>query len=376
MGRSFSGAGKKLLVLAVCIALFAAGLWWQRLRLLSWYDVYKLAQADDNQRARWAELVAGLDAAPVPKLLDLLRRDDAKVCANGAAALAALLHRWGPADARTETLAENLADSFGSLSKPGREAVLEWYVALLFDAERNTVPARPVQEIVAKLLPLAAKMQERGVRIRTTSLAEIVLERGAGLAVDLSRKLALEGMASKDAETCAAAVRLVMHAPLHTEKGLVDRVVPLLKDSSPQVRRAAVLAIGLAEETIAVEDLLPLLQDSDAEVRRLCEGALRGRGLQDTHIKLAKLITDQRSGQRLQVVQHLHEAEDLDAGIWLLRLSQDPSPAVRAAAIRFAAEDPAAADFQERMLHMAREDPSPSVRQLAAFYGKTYQRPR
>jgi HEAT repeat protein len=149
---------------------------------------------------------------------------------------------------------------------------------------------------------------------------------------------------------------------------MLAKVVPLLKAPSPEVRRAAVLAVGLAEDAVTVEELLPLLQDSDWEVRRLCEAALRGRGLPEAHIKLAKLITDERPGQRLQVVHYLNEAEDLDAGIWLMRLSQDPSPAVRAAAVRFAAEDPGAIGFRQRMLLMAREDPSPTVRQLAAFY--------
>jgi len=174
-----------------------------------------------------------------------------------------------------------------------------------------------------------------------------------------------EGLTSKDPKIRVEAIRLAMNG----DKAKLDRVVPFLKDDSAEVRRAAVLAIGLAEETVTVQDMLPLLQDPDPEVRGLCEKALRGRGLQETHIKLAKLISDQRPVQRLQVVHHLNDAEDLDPGIWLLHLSQDPSPAVRAAAIRFAAEV-ATTDFQQRMLQMAREDSNPTVRQLTAFYLK------
>lgn len=186
--------------------------------------------------------------------------------------------------------------------------------------------------------------------------------------MELCRDLAAQGLKSSDVEIRAGAIRLVMHAPLHTDKGLTAAVVPFLKDESPLVRRAAVLAVGLAEETITVQDLLPLLQDGDAEVRRICEAALRGRGLRDNHIRLAKLITDERPGQRLQVVHYLSQAEDLEPGIWLMHLSQDPSPAVRTAAIRYAVNVPAAAAFKDRMLQMSREDASPTVRQLAVFY--------
>jgi HEAT repeat protein len=147
-------------------------------------------------------------------------------------------------------------------------------------------------------------------------------------------------------------------------------VVSSLRDPVPEVRRAAVLAVGIAEEAISKEEMLPLLQDPDAEVRRLCEKALRGRGLDDTYIKLARLISDQRPGSRLQVVHLLREAEDSvsGSGVWWQHLSEDPSPAVRAAAVRFAGMDPAGADFRERLLQMSREDPSPTVRQLALHY--------
>jgi HEAT repeat protein len=165
-----------------------------------------------------------------------------------------------------------------------------------------------------------------------------------------------------------------MRAPLHDEKALLNSVVPLFKDLAPEVRRAAVLAIGLAEDTVGVQEMLPLLHDEDAEVRRLCEAALRGRGLLDSHIKLAKLISDAQPSQRIKVVHHLNDADDLDSGTWLLHLSQDQSPAVRAAAIRFAANDPATADFQPRLLQMAQQDPSPTVRQLAAYYLQARQR--
>ncbi|HYV37978.1 MAG TPA: hypothetical protein VE988_19995, partial [Gemmataceae bacterium] len=175
-------------------------------------------------------------------------------------------------------------------------------------------------------------------------------------------------------EIRSRAIRLVMHAPLHTEKALVEQVVAFLKDPAAEVRRSAVLTVGLAEETIGIQDMLTLLHDPDADVRRLCEQALRGRGLQDDHIKLATMISDPLARERVNVVHLLPDIEDLDPELWLLHLSQDSSPAVRAAAIRFAADNPGAADFRAQMLHMSQNDGSPTVRQLAAFYLKAYKR--
>jgi hypothetical protein len=111
---------------------------------------------------------------------------------------------------------------------------------------------------------------------------------------------------------------------------------------------------------------LPLLHDPDAEVRRLCELALRGRGLQDSHVMLARLISDANPVVRLQVLHQLRGARDVDAGVWLRRLSQDPSAAVRAAAIRAAAEQQT--DLGNRLVEMQREDASATVRELAAHY--------
>jgi hypothetical protein len=118
---------------------------------------------------------------------------------------------------------------------------------------------------------------------------------------------------------------------------------------------------------VLTDNLLPWLHDPNAEVRRLCEAALRGRGLTAQHVRLARLITHPHWSVRLETLDHLGESEDLDAGIWLRRLSQDPSPAVRVAAIRAACED-CLADLGDRLDQMARLDPSATVRQLAHHY--------
>jgi hypothetical protein len=370
MRRLLSAVGKKMVVVLILLAVVLAIAWWQRTPLLSWYYLRGLAQADEKERAVWVERVCSLGAEAVPGLVGHLKRDDVRVCANAEAALSALAQRWGPYDQRTATLAEDVTGAFSALSTPGREAALEWYLALLEQVDPANKASHSVTETARKLLVLASRVPEKGVHLRTLALAEVMLSRLHPEKTDLYREMALEGIANKDNAVRMRGVRLAMHAPLHADVELLDKIVPLLKDAAPEVRRAALLAVGLSEKHLTVDDLLPLLHDADTEVRRLCEGALRGRGLQDNHIKMAQQISDPRPGERLQVVHYLHEVDDLDPGVWLQRLSQDAAPAVRAAAIRFAAEEPGAVDFRERIQQMAHDDPSPTVQQLARYYLK------
>jgi HEAT repeats len=102
--------------------------------------------------------------------------------------------------------------------------------------------------------------------------------------------------------------------------------------------------------------------------------ALRGRGLRPEHIKLGRILTDPSPVVRLQVLDYLGRASDLDAGIWLRRLSHDPSPAVRAAAMR-AMSQQTAVNLTDRIDQMARNDPSPTVCVLARYYLKHTRSP-
>jgi hypothetical protein len=71
----------------------------------------------------------------------------------------------------------------------------------------------------------------------------------------------------------------------------------------------------------------------------------------------------------LRVLDHLRFAPNLDPGLWLRRLSHDPSPAVRTAALRVMSQQDII-DLSDRIDQMARSDPSPTVCQIAQFYLK------
>ncbi len=363
--RLFSLRGKWWLVVLLVLLALAAGAWFNRAALLRWYCLRELAAATEQERATWVERVAEFDEDAVPGLLAHLAREEVPVCANAEAALSCLVGRWGTSDERTLRLVRQMAERFDQLSAPGQEAGLELVLAALTAEAGQPAPA-PLVEAAKPLLSAAAQAHGTGVRLRALALAEKLIEANAGWGPDIFRAVVVKGLAETDPECRVRAVHLTLHAALRKDTDLQRKVVPLLRDDTAEVRRAALLAVGLAEQVIAEDDLLPLLHDPDAEVRRLCEGALRARGLEASHLKLARLISSRRAEDRLKVVQHLQEAEDLDPGVWLKRLSQDADLAVRFAAM--ATADRLGVELGERLLQMRDGDPSPTVRQWAAYY--------
>jgi HEAT repeat protein len=358
-------SSKSLLGLVLFLAV--AGLaWWGWKPALIWYCVHGLAGAEEKARDKWLRRLDWLDSAVVPALLDCLGRDDARACANVEAALVHLTHAWGLADGRCRELLDEARQRFAAFSAAGREAILHWQIALLHDADSKAPVPAALRQRACDLLVQAADRDEAGVRGQALALAGVLLERtGPGPWLDRCRELLRKGFADHDADTRLRAVQLSLQTCFQTDTILLKQVVPLLHDPSPAVRRVALLSIGPLPAVVSEEDLMPLLHDADADVRRWCETALRSRGLQDEQVLLARLASDSRASARLEVLYHLGRAE-VDAGLWLRRLSQDPSPAVRAAAIRAAAQADIA--LGDRLRQMAQSDPSPTVRQLAAFY--------
>jgi HEAT repeat protein len=322
--------GKKSLLALLLVTVLAGAAWWQRTPLLAWYYVRGLGGADAEERAAWIERVARLDAAAVPALLACLGGEDTRACANAGAALAHLVRHWDRGDARSVGVAQGLTAALPHLGAAGQQGALEVAEALV-----DAVPPEPWAQTL--------------------------------------RALVRAGLKHPDADSRVRAVRLTLHTALRDDTELLAQVVPLLRAPETPVRRAALLAVGMAAAAVSEDALLPLLHDPDADVRRLCEGALRGRGLRDDHLLLARLVSDARPSARLEVLDHLCGASDLEPGAWLRRLSQDSSPAVRAAAVRAAASQ-TQADLRDRLRQMAQDDPSPTVRQIAGHYLRQHTR--
>jgi hypothetical protein len=347
--------------LGVAVAVAAAVGWFQGSTILGWYYVRNLVQARDAAGVeQWQARVHGLGRAGLPPLLAGLRQSDPQACGNIGRAL-----REFPGDpVPAEELANALADAFPGFSGPGQQAALE----TLLDFVRRSEPVVPA---VARMLNGAAQTTDGEVHACALKLAEAVAD-GPDVRQlrEPCRELVQACARDENVTNGIIAIRLSQRPGLD----LLDQVVPQLQAPKPEVRQAALLALGPAPEVLATDDLLQWLHDPDPGVRQLCETALRGRGLPDLHIQMGRFLTDSRPANRLQVLDLLRRAADLEPGVWIRRLSHDRAPAVRAAAVRAAAEQPFV-DLSDRLEQMAQDDPSPTVRQLARYYLKSPKRP-
>ncbi len=354
---------RKLLFAGICVTLLlvlAAGLWFERVPLLAWYEVRGLMHAGPEARAAWIDPLTGMEDAALPRLLRGLESNDARACSNIQAGLTAIVQRWEHSDLRRSSLAEQLSLLFQSFSGPGQESALDLETMLL--QQRSA----PDLDLAAAALPMLTQTAHAGdgeVRKRGLTLAEALLDLAQGGQISsASRDLACACFDDADPAIRLNAIKLSVRYELN----LLEQLVPLLKDPVPEVRRSVMRILGPSPSIVATDDLLPWLHDPDPEVRRLCESALYGRGLRGEHLRLGRLMTDEQAGTRLRVLDLLAAASDLDPGVWIRRLSHDASPAVRAAAVRAAAQQ--GDGLADRLEQMSRNDPSPTVRQIARFY--------
>jgi hypothetical protein len=362
--RSVGWSRKKWIAAALgIVSLLAALGWWQRDSLLAWYYVQGMLRADDYDREQWILRIVETDSAAIPELVHCLQRQDAQLCGNCQSALLRLWERWPGDDTRRAQLLARLGDAFPHLSLAGQRSAI--------DLQVHWLAVEPKADLISsgvRLVPVAGRSLDKEVRGRAMTLADRLLRcDGRPQIVAVCREAIRQGFHDADAENRALAV----HCAARGEARLLPQLVPLLDDPAPAVRRAALEALGPAGDAVTTDDLLRSLHDSDEDVRRLCEATLRGRGLRNEDVALGRLLSDPRAGARLQVFETLRRVNDLEPGVWLRRMSNDPAAAVRAAAVRAAGESPV--DLTDRLTQMAQNDPSPTVRQLAAFY---VRRPR
>jgi hypothetical protein len=358
-------SGKKLVGAFALVIVFGCGAvaWVERTWLLAWFYVGRLAKSGESDRDRWAENVAGLEEAAVPGLLDLLMESDEEVCRNARAGLEKIGERWGPGSSRASGLATRLARDFPRLSPSGRQNVLELAANWLRPGQ-GEAPSANLAQPCSRLVAQGASCNDAETRGQALTLCGLLLGlHPEGEAASAGRELARACLADGDAGIRLRAIGLALWPGMD----LLEPVAGLLNDPEPEVRRAVLLAVGPADKAVRDEALLPSLHDPDPEVRALCEAALRGRGLGPEHLQLGKSLTDQRPAARLEVLDQLYQVPDLDPALWLRRLTHDPSPGVRVAAVRVISEQNLT-QLSDRLDQMARNDPSPTVSQLARYY--------
>jgi HEAT repeat protein len=355
---------------AVLLLVGLAGLaWTQREWLQGWWLTRGLANASEANRTVWIERLAEMGKPAIRPLVGLLTQEEPRVHDNALAAIDHLARLWTASAPSTGLLAHELAQGYAQVPAVVQPKVLACLA-------RWCASERLSDELHAAAVRL--------LRATTTSTDPAILGAGLDLAIVLCRhgkcsevcQLA-SVLARASLQSTSQAVRLrAVQLCLQPGIELLELVAGLLRDESVEVRRAAILAVGPAEQIVREDGLLIGLHDPDPEVRRLTEAALRSRGLRPEHLELGRLISHPQPRIRLQVLQHIaqvldnHEMTtetDIDPGVWLRRLSHDSSPAVRAAALRLMSQQ-SLIDLHDRIDQMAHGDPSPTVCQLAQFY--------
>lgn len=308
-------------LVASLVVLMLAGIW-QRERLWIWYCSERLVRADDEHRGEWGDKLADVGEPAIPVLLQCFRHDEPGVNLAGRHALEKMFNDCPAGDPRLAAFATQFNEAEPLFSTPGRSAAME-------------------------LLPLFITKQTPGM-------------------LDKAHAMIQTASKSDSVDVRIQAVAMAMRPDVDA----LASVVALLSDSAPEVRRAAILALGpiTRPDRVAAsdDDLLKLLHDSDSEVRRLCEMSLRSRGRSPRDIRLAKRYTAPNPAERQKLLLDLADDEERDLSVWLERLTADADPAVRAGAIRVAAERQV--DLASRMEQMRRNDPDGTVRRIADYY--------
>jgi hypothetical protein len=352
---------RRLGVLIALLAVAGGWAWTRRDALWAWYQVRQLMRAGDADRSAMVDRVAGLGESAVSPLLDGLSCADQTACSNVGAALEKLGTGWGANDARTANLAKRLGEAWSGFSAPGRKAALEAAAAWLRSSSEKGELGESMQAALIALLDRTSEdVEAQGAALELC----IAIGPRLGGAGESPRRIVRSCLRSPSAEVRLRAVRASTRPGLDT----VEQVAAVLDDPDVEVRRAAILTVGSAVDVVLDDVLLKCLHDTDFEVRERCEKALLGRGLSPDQIRLGRLLSHPDYQVRLNVLDELRRAPELvDRGLWLRRLSHDAMPSVRVAAARVMARQKDS-NLTGRLEEMARDDPSPTVSELADYY--------
>lgn len=364
----------------ICFVVLIA---WQQTAWRSWYYAHQLSSAHPEKRMDSAAKLEHLGITGAQAVVNLFQSPRERACQNAAFALEHILNHWGNSDPRYEAALQYLAETCPSFSVLGqREALLlmqqffaeqkEATASQLFVASRllSQVGAQPENrlaalEISAQLLQLwcanpSAETSDPG-RSATNS-------RGSAEALIAQAKAwIVAGLKDDNPAVRAAAVKLAVVPQLHAEELLPPLLLGARADPSPEVRHLVILALGEADVLLTIDQICRFLSDETPLVRLTAERVLRARGLPDKQLKIGKLMYQSDPAARAEVAALVCECPELDSFLWLERLSRDPVPAVRVAAVRAISRQQ---DQRGLTLirHLASEDTDPTVQEIARFF--------
>lgn len=311
----------------VAAVTLAAGGWaWvNRADLEVRYAAYRLKSSPtDDARATWAAKLAATDAGRA-SLVELVRGDS-----------------------------------------PARPAALTALGKLLADQPDGDPVAGRVCVALLDAFPACDDAGKAGV----VDLLPTLLKRAGPDQVGGCRAVVAAGLTMPAVESRLAAVRAAMHPAV----GMRADLLSLLNAPEPEVRRAALFAVGPAGDdppVIGDEELCRWLHDPDDGARRICHESLVSRGRTADEIALGRRLVDPAAAERLNLLADLRYDDTVpDPEPWLERLSRDADPGVRAGAARVMVE--VAAEKGRAVPGwvgtLADTDPEPSVRRVAGYY--------
>jgi hypothetical protein len=413
-----SRIGRRLFSLTA-IGLLAVSLtaaWWAGSDLRKgWLAANVVASIDADQPADLSLPLTELDALGRPgqeALIDLLDSPSGEVARAAQAKLLARIAQWRELPAQESTprvalLAQSLADRAPLLDSRGVTLAKHIALELLSWPTRGASSALVVDcETVLRLdedddarvrtaaastevPPQEPKESRRSHQSPPPASASVELP-GGGLPIDVA---AVEANPLETAEQPPRPLKVVKPQPLTEEPPQYlrppyatpvpaprDRLPPappeLFRPDEAPVKPLAPEQTGDLRGTTAAEaqhftfegidsfELMELLHDDESDVARQAVGELRSRGFTDRHLKLARLLTSPDAEKRLEFVSLLPRLPDLDPRPWLMRLSYDPDPRVRRAAlgVMAATRDPRLLDRARAGTKSAPSQRSPAQR--------------
>jgi HEAT repeat protein len=320
--------------------------------------------ADDDPVVRYyaAEALAGIGAACVPAVIELMRssrdadRDRAArvLWRIGAPAveplIAVLQERGSPAEMRAAA-----ATTLGLIGDVRAIKAL----ALVLKDDRYFVrqeAAVALGRMGAPALELLLEMAASSTPATREAAIEALGSAGTSRALDR----VIEALGDQNQNVRQAAVRALGGS---SSERAVPHLIAVLRDESSTLRaqaRASLARLG----QVAVQALIGALKDPKPSVRQLAAEALGEIGSRDAVVPLIELITTDQSGARAEAVEALGKIGDTSAIPPILSVLRAGSVAVRKKAVAALAKLRDARAFDA--LIAALTDQNEEVRQAAA----------
>lgn len=354
--------------LVICMPALIGFAWWQRDYLMGWYLTDQLLKAEPQYKSHYVEALAKLGENAQYPLLDHLEKANDTGAADLVKALGKMFVSWGGTDSQaSQQCFHHIARRYTTFSPQAQVQTLELLVSMADEPKPQNPLTTNLLEGTKLILGSVPGTDNPAALVPAMKIVSSFIKTNK----DKELQSRLAGIMAKAITDAPENIKIqAIHLAIAPEVGMPELSIAALQDKNVEVRKVAMIACASAIDSVSVDSLLPSLHDKDPEIRAYCESALIARGLKKEHLQLGKLLTDPRPAKRLEVLDSLMDDTELDQGLWLRKLSHDPSPAVRVAALRMMSLQETN-DLQDRIDQMSRSDPSKTVSELAGYYSKS-----